>query len=186
MTPLSSGLALAIACAAVSASSFGVTSFFRTKSARPVASYLTDSRTFIGASSGLCCYLIVARSATVAELLMAARRGLEQRLGIGMLRVGKNTRRRPLLDDNAPLHHRKTITDLRRNPQVMGDKEDREIERLAHLVQKLEHLRLDRDVERRDGLVADQQHRLHRQRPRDTDPLALPTGELVRIALQRV
>jgi peptide/nickel transport system ATP-binding protein len=37
-------------------------------------------------------------------------------------------------------------------------------------------LRLHRDIERRDRLVADDQLRVQRQRPRDADPLALPTA----------
>src|SRR6266702_3153361 len=183
MTPLSSGLALAIAWAAVNASSFGVTSFFRTSSARPVASYFAYSRMFMGGPPAfivfLSCSLDVDRSAT--EFLMAARRGLEQRPGVGMLRVGEDIRRRPLLHDDAPLHHRKPIADLRGNPQIMGDEQYGKIELLAHLVEQFEHLGLHRDVERRNRLVADQEHRLHRQRAGDADPLPLPAGELVRI-----
>ena len=51
------------------------------------------------------------------------------------------------------------------------------------LSQQVEDLRLHRDVERRGRLVADDQLRLHRQRARDGDALALAAGELVRIAL---
>jgi hypothetical protein len=56
--------------------------------------------------------------------------------------------------------------------------------RVRILLQQFQHLRLDRDVERRDGLVGDQQFGLHRQRPRDADPLALAAGKLVRVARQ--
>src|SRR5437868_4616931 len=177
-----SGLAMAIASAAVSASSFGVTSFFRTNSASPVASYLAYSRIFIGRPS---LSSFFSRSSTAAELLMASRRGLEQRLGIGMLRVGKHVGCRALLDDDALLHHREAVADLGCDAQVVGDEEHREIELLSDLVQQLEHLGLHRDVERRHRLIADQQHGLHRQCARDANALALPAGELVRIALQR-
>jgi hypothetical protein len=48
--------------------------------------------------------------------------------------------------------------------------------------EEVENLRSNRDVERRDGLVANDESRLERQRPGDHDSLALATGDLVRIA----
>ena len=48
--------------------------------------------------------------------------------------------------------------------------------------EQVDDLRLDRHVERRDRLVADDEPRLDRERARDADPLALAAGELVRIA----
>ena len=51
------------------------------------------------------------------------------------------------------------------------------------VAQQVQHLRLDRDVERRDRLVGDQQLRFQRERARDADALALPAGELVRVAV---
>src|SRR5438034_6561997 len=109
-----SGLALAIASAAVNASSFGVTSFLRTNSASPVASNLAYSRIFIGRPSLVVVFF--GRSSTAAELLVSARRCLEQRPGVGMLRVGKDVGRRALLDDDALLHHREAIADLGCDP----------------------------------------------------------------------
>ena len=47
---------------------------------------------------------------------------------------------------------------------------------------RLDDLRLDRDVERRHRLVADDQIGIDGQRAGDADTLALPAGELVRIA----
>src|ERR1700736_6024708 len=47
--------------------------------------------------------------------------------------------------------------------------------------QQIDHLGLDRYVERRYRLVADDKARPERQRPRDADALALAAGELVRI-----
>ena len=46
---------------------------------------------------------------------------------------------------------------------------------------KVDHLGLDRDVERRDRLVAHDQSRVERQRAGGTDPLALAAGGLVRV-----
>src|SRR4029079_2447203 len=44
-------------------------------------------------------------------------------------------------------------------------------------------LRRDGDGERGDGLVADDQLRVERERPRDADPLPLAAGELVWVAV---
>src|SRR6195256_6946709 len=47
--------------------------------------------------------------------------------------------------------------------------------------QQIDHLGLDRYVERRYRLVAHDQARPERERPRDADALPLAAGELVRI-----
>ena len=65
----------------------------------------------------------------------------------------------------------------------MGDEQVRQAQALLQVHQQVEHLRLDRDVERRHRLVAEQQVRLQRQGAGDADPLALSARELVRIAV---
>ena len=52
--------------------------------------------------------------------------------------------------------------------------------------EQVEDLRLDRDVERRHRLVADDQLGLGDQRPGDADALRLPARELVRIAVDHL
>ena len=53
---------------------------------------------------------------------------------------------------------------------------------LLQVLQQVDHLRLDRDVERRHRLVADDQLGLDGERAGDADALALAAGELVRVA----
>ena len=72
--------------------------------------------------------------------------------------------------------------DVLDDAEVVADEQIGEVERLAQLHEQVEDLRLDRDVERGDRLVADQEIGLHRQRAGDADALALAAGELVRIA----
>ena len=50
---------------------------------------------------------------------------------------------------------------------------------------EVEYLRLDRHVERGHRLVRDDQRRPQHQRPGQAEALALPPGELVRVALGR-
>ena len=65
----------------------------------------------------------------------------------------------------------------------MRDEDVGQVELALEILQQVEDLRLHRDVERRDRLVADDQLRLERERARDADPLALAAGELVRVAV---
>ena len=57
---------------------------------------------------------------------------------------------------------------------------------LLELLEQVDDLRLDRDVERRDRLVGDDEVGVERERARDADALALAARELVRVARRRV
>ena len=65
----------------------------------------------------------------------------------------------------------------------MGDEDERQAHVALELAQQVEDLGLDRDVERGDRLVGDEQLGLERDRAGDADALALAAGELVRIAV---
>lgn len=67
----------------------------------------------------------------------------------------------------------------------MRDEQQRQAEFLFQLHQQIENLRLNGHVERRYGLVADQQVGFEHQRACDPDALALSARELVRIARER-
>ena len=55
----------------------------------------------------------------------------------------------------------------------MGDEHQRQTEAPLQVAQQVQHLRLDRHVERRDRLVGDDELRLDGQRPRNADARAL-------------
>jgi hypothetical protein len=65
--------------------------------------------------------------------------------------------------------------------EIVRDEEIGEAELALQILQQVDDLRLDRDVERRDRLVADNELRIERERPRDADALALSAGEFVGI-----
>ena len=67
--------------------------------------------------------------------------------------------------------------------QVVGDEDVGELQLALQVAQEVQHLGLDRDVERGDRLVGDDQLRPQRQRPGDPDPLPLAAGEFVREAV---
>ena len=66
----------------------------------------------------------------------------------------------------------------------MGDEEVGQAEVVLQVVEQVDDLRLDRHVERADGLVEDDELGLERERAGDPDALALPAGELVREAAE--
>ena len=67
--------------------------------------------------------------------------------------------------------------------QVMGDKQIGQSELFLKILEHIDDLRLNGDIERGDRLIADDELGIDRKRSRDTDSLALTTGELMRIAV---
>ena len=73
------------------------------------------------------------------------------------------------------------MADMGDHRQIMGDKQIGEIVLALQVDQQIDHLGLDRDVKRRDRLVAHDQAWSERQCTGDTDALALAAGKLMRI-----
>ena len=96
--------------------------------------------------------------------------------------IGKEFRGRAGLDDPALPHHREPVAYLGGDMQIVCDEQHRQVESFLEGFEKIENLRLDGDVESRNGLVGDQHVGFERQRPGDPDPLPLPARELVRAA----
>src|SRR5439155_13224009 len=94
-----------------------------------------------------------------------------------MLRQVEDSADRSLLHDLALIEDVHTIDNLPDDGEVVGDEEVAEAELLAELPEQAQDLRLDRDVQRRHRLVADDQLRLDGERPGDHDTLALAAGE---------
>ena len=69
--------------------------------------------------------------------------------------------------------HRDPVGDVAHDAQVVCDEHVAQPQIVLQLVEQVDHLRLDRDVQRRHRLVEQDQLRVHRQRARDPDPLAL-------------
>src|SRR6266481_10144863 len=109
--------------------------------------------------------------------------GREQRSRIGMLRVAVDRLDGAQLDDLAEIHHHHTVAEILHDIEVVADEEVGEAELGLEIDQHVQHLRLDRLVERRHRLVEDDQTWPERQGARDVDALALAARQLVRIAL---
>ena len=107
----------------------------------------------------------------------------EQRLGVGMLGRAEQRLGRRALDEAAEIHHRHFARDMLDHGEVVADEEIGEAEVAAQLGQKVQDLRLHRDVERAGRLVAHHDARAQHQGAGDGDALALAARQLGRQAV---
>jgi hypothetical protein len=116
------------------------------------------------------------------DLRVGDRNRGEQRDRVRVERVVVEIVRGRELHDLPQVHHRDPVRDVPDDREVVRDEEVRELEVLLQLLHQVDDLRLDRDVERRHRLVADDEVRVERQRAREPDALPLSPRELVRVA----
>ena len=109
------------------------------------------------------------------------RRRAQQRLGVRVARPGEHVCDRAVLHDHASVDDVDPVAQLGDHAEVVGDEQDRGAVAVADLAQQIEHLGLDRDVERGGRLVGDQQLGAERQAHRDHRPLLHAARELVRV-----
>jgi hypothetical protein len=109
-----------------------------------------------------------------------ARHGGAKALRVRVAGPVEDPRGRSGLDDGAMMHDERPVADLPNDCKVVRDEEVRDPAGVADVGEKVEDLRLDRDVESGDRFVQDEQAGLGGQSPGDRDPLALPAGKVVR------
>ena len=103
-----------------------------------------------------------------------------------MLRVTEDRLARADLDDLAEIHHGDTMADAFDDGHVVRDEEIGELHLRLQLEHQVDHLRLDRNVERRDRLVRHDQPRLDGERARDADALTLAARKFMRETARHV
>ena len=121
------------------------------------------------------------RSRRVLHDRVRHRHRRHQRPGVRVQRLGVEPVARRLLDQRAQVHHADPVGDVPDHREVVRDDQVGQAEVVLQVLQQVDHLGLDRDVERGDRLVGDDQVGLERQRPGDADALPLAAGELVRV-----
>jgi D-alanyl-D-alanine dipeptidase len=100
----------------------------------------------------------------------------EQASGVGVRRSFKERAHGSGFDDSSGIHHRHPVADAAHHSKVVRDKEHGKSKALSQLCQQFENLRLYRNIERRRGLVGDEQRRAVDDCHGDHDPLALASG----------
>ncbi len=101
-----------------------------------------------------------------------------------MRRLREDGARLTHLHDLPQIHHGHATADVFDQPQIVRDEQVRQLEPLLQIEEQRDDLGLNRDVQRRHGLVGDHQRRAQRNRPRNANPLPLTAAELVGITRQ--
>ena len=104
------------------------------------------------------------RGATSAEPRVRDRDGREERARVRMPRRRVQVARAGQLDELPEVHHGDAVGDVADDAQVVRDEDVRQPELRLEVLEQVEDLRLHRDVQGRDGLVGDDQLRVHGER----------------------
>ena len=110
------------------------------------------------------------------------RHGRHQHLRVGMSGFLTDVLRCPHLHDMTAVHDRDAVAQIIDHIQIVGDEQHREVFFRVDFLEKVQNLGADRDVQRGDRFVRNNQLRLEHQRCADTHPLLLSAGQLTRIA----
>ena len=98
----------------------------------------------------------------------------------GLVGLGEDLGRRPLLEDPARVEEADAVRDVAGEAHLVGRDDHRHAAR-RELADDVEHLGDELGVERGRDLVEQQEVRLHRERPHDRHPLLLAAREAVRV-----
>ena len=127
---------------------------------------------------------MVGARANLSELLQS-RYGIEELARIGVLGIGQGLVFRYRFDDPAAQHNDDAWRDEIHKLQIVPYEDDGKAQLLLQVQQQVDNLRLDRDIERADRLIRDQDLRFGGQGARDANPLALSSGKCRRVGRSR-
>ena len=108
-----------------------------------------------------------------------ARHRADESARIGMDGVADDGLGGTYFDDLPQVHDGHSLAHVGNDAHIVRDEDGRHTEAPLQLPQYLQHLRLNRHVERGDRLVGDDQLRLAGEGPGDADALALAAAELM-------
>src|SRR5262249_29200473 len=96
-----------------------------------------------------------------------------------MLGRGEDAFLRSELDDLAEIHDRDPMGHVLDDGEIVADEEERQAELALQILQQIHDLRLDRNIERGDGLVAHDEIGFGRERARNGDAPGMSSGQRV-------
>src|SRR5512139_321114 len=109
--------------------------------------------------------------------------GREQSFRIRMPGAVEKLFRASMFHQLSDVHHHNAVANVFDHAEIMRDEQIGEMEFALQVLEKIERLRLDRNIQRADGFITDHQLRVERQSACQTDALALSAGEGVRVTL---
>jgi hypothetical protein len=110
-----------------------------------------------------------------ANLGIGLEHGRQKRMRVRVQRVVEQHGGVGNLHDTTEVHHRDAVGYVPYDAEVVRDEKIRERPLSLQPAQQVDDVGLDRDVERRDRLVANDELRLQYERPCNPDALPLPT-----------
>ena len=110
--------------------------------------------------------------------------GLQQEAGVGVQRLAEQPLARGALHDPPGVDHRDAVGDLVHHPQVVGDEQHPQPQPVAQPEDEPQDLALQGDVQRRGGLVGDEQRGIAGDGHGDHHPLLHPAGQLVGVGVE--
>src|SRR5215212_8861462 len=88
-------------------------------------------------------------------------------------------------NDNTQIHDCNTTTNMLNHRKIVSNEEIRQVKLFLQFLKQVNHLGLDRNIQRRDWLITNNKGRLQCERTRNTNTLALPAGEFVWITTRK-
>src|SRR6266700_3297509 len=113
------------------------------------------------------------------------RNGGEKCAAVGVPRICEQSVVGSDLDDAAEMHYRNAVGNVLHHREIVRNEFVGQPEPPLQVAQEIEHLRTDRDIERRNRLVTDDELGLDCERARNGDALALAAGEFMRITARQ-
>jgi hypothetical protein len=109
---------------------------------------------------------------------MALGLGLQEALGVFMLRIVEDLRGRPMLDDQPLRHHVHPRRHLAHDAKIVGYQQQRHAQPGLYVLQQLQELSLDRHIDGGRRFVGDEKIGIVCERHGDHHALALPARQL--------
>jgi hypothetical protein len=104
---------------------------------------------------------------------------VKESLGIWHSGLAEDPSRRPLFDNAPGVHDHHTVSDTSNDAEVVGDEKDSSLRSMLYLLQKLQDLGLHRDIQRRCGLIRDEDSGITGERHGNHDALPHPARHVM-------
>src|SRR4026208_2325203 len=88
-------------------------------------------------------------------------------------------------NNDTQIHDRDATTDVLNHRKIMSNKEIRQVKLFLQFLKQVNHLGLDRNIQRRDWFITNNEGRLQCEGARYTNALTLPAGELMWITTRK-
>lgn len=111
---------------------------------------------------------------------------IDQLSGVAVPGSGKHLVDIAAFDDPPVLHHQHAVRQVTHDTEIVGDEQQRSAGCRLEFREKIENLRLNRNIQCAHRLIGDQEARAWGERPGDGNALALPARKLAGITAEEI